>query len=161
MAGPQVPRMPRHPRAGEHPSFPVHPWQVCPLDHASHNPAGPSSPCSTQEGCLQGLTLRNRPRPKHLSSEAWRRIRSLRGAFILMAQICSLRGPFILMAQDMTCTLCRWEAASPSPAQLARESHRCVCSQMVHPCDPTDCSQPGSSVHGLSQTRILEWVSLL
>ena len=23
-------------------------------------------------------------------------------------------------------------------------------------CDPTDCSQPGSSVHGISQSRILE-----
>ena len=25
-------------------------------------------------------------------------------------------------------------------------------------CDPTDCSLPGSSVHGISQARILEWV---
>ena len=25
-------------------------------------------------------------------------------------------------------------------------------------CDPTDCSPPGSSVHGISQVRILEWV---
>ena len=24
-------------------------------------------------------------------------------------------------------------------------------------CDPMDCSQPGSSVHGLSQARVLEW----
>ena len=26
-------------------------------------------------------------------------------------------------------------------------------------CDPMDCRPPGSSVHGLSQARILEWVS--
>ena len=26
-------------------------------------------------------------------------------------------------------------------------------------CDPMDCSQPGSSVHGISQARILEWVA--
>ena len=26
-------------------------------------------------------------------------------------------------------------------------------------CDPMDCSLPGSSVHGISQARILEWVS--
>ena len=26
-------------------------------------------------------------------------------------------------------------------------------------CDPTDCSPPGSSVHGISQARILEWVA--
>ena len=28
-------------------------------------------------------------------------------------------------------------------------------------CDPTDCSPPGSSVHGIFQSRILEWVALL
>ena len=27
-------------------------------------------------------------------------------------------------------------------------------------CDPMDCSPPGSSVHGISQARILEWVSM-
>ena len=25
-------------------------------------------------------------------------------------------------------------------------------------CDPMDCSPPGSSIHGISQARILEWV---
>ena len=25
-------------------------------------------------------------------------------------------------------------------------------------CDPTDCSPPSSSVHGISQARILEWI---
>ena len=27
-------------------------------------------------------------------------------------------------------------------------------------CDPVDCSPPGSSVHGISQGRILEWVAI-
>ena len=27
-------------------------------------------------------------------------------------------------------------------------------------CDPMDCSPPGSSVHGIAQARILEWVSM-
>ena len=27
-------------------------------------------------------------------------------------------------------------------------------------CDPVDCSLPGSSVHGISQARILEWVAI-
>ena len=27
-------------------------------------------------------------------------------------------------------------------------------------CDPTDCSPPGSSLRGISQTRILEWVAI-
>ena len=27
-------------------------------------------------------------------------------------------------------------------------------------CNPNDCSLPGSSVHGISQARILEWVNI-
>ena len=27
-------------------------------------------------------------------------------------------------------------------------------------CDPMDCSLPGSSVHGIFQARILEWIAL-
>ena len=27
-------------------------------------------------------------------------------------------------------------------------------------CHPTDCSQPGSSVHGISQARIVEWIAI-
>ena len=28
-------------------------------------------------------------------------------------------------------------------------------------CDPMDCNLPGSSVHGMLQERILEWVAIL
>ena len=31
---------------------------------------------------------------------------------------------------------------------------------MLPPWDPMDCSPPGSSVHGISQARILEWVAM-
>ena len=27
-------------------------------------------------------------------------------------------------------------------------------------CDPTDCSLPGSPIHGIFQTRVLEWVAI-
>ena len=27
-------------------------------------------------------------------------------------------------------------------------------------CDPKDCSQPGSSVHGILRARIVEWVAI-
>ena len=27
-------------------------------------------------------------------------------------------------------------------------------------CDPVDCSPPGSSIHGILQARILEWVAI-
>ena len=41
----------------------------------------------------------------------------------------------------------------------------CVCTKLTKlfhscliPCDPMDFSPPGSSVHGISQARVLEWV---
>ena len=37
----------------------------------------------------------------------------------------------------------------PTPAQLC-----------LILCDPVDCSPPGSSVHGILQARILEWVAI-
>ena len=27
-------------------------------------------------------------------------------------------------------------------------------------CDPVDCSPAGSSVHGISQARVLEWIAI-
>ena len=35
----------------------------------------------------------------------------------------------------------------------------CVCS-VVSLCDPMDCGPPGSSVHGIFQVRIPEWVAI-
>ena len=34
------------------------------------------------------------------------------------------------------------------------------CSVVSNSCDPTDCSLPGSSVHGIYQARIQEWVAI-
>ena len=42
-------------------------------------------------------------------------------------------------------------------------TYTCVCAQLLSPvrllCDPMDCTPPGSSVHGISQGRILERVA--
>ena len=39
-----------------------------------------------------------------------------------------------------------------------------VCAKLLQSCpplcDPIDCSPPGSSVHGILQARILEWVAI-
>ena len=42
---------------------------------------------------------------------------------------------------------------SPSEKVLVTQ----LCSTL---CDPMDCSLPGSSVHGILQARILEWVAI-
>ena len=39
--------------------------------------------------------------------------------------------------------------------------NRCIsCSMCLTLCDPMDCSPPGSSVHGISQARTLEWIAI-
>ena len=40
--------------------------------------------------------------------------------------------------------------------------HVCVLVPQLCPtlCDPMDCNPPGSSVHGILQARILEWVAI-
>ena len=40
--------------------------------------------------------------------------------------------------------------------ELQKESE--VSQSCLTLCDPMDCSQPGSSIHGLFQARVLEWV---
>ena len=49
-----------------------------------------------------------------------------------------------------------WRSISVGMCQSA-----CVHAQLCPTlCDPMDCSPPGSSVHGILQTRILEWVAM-
>ena len=35
-----------------------------------------------------------------------------------------------------------------------------VAQSCLTPCNPKDCSPPGSSVHGILQARILEWITI-
>ena len=62
-------------------------------------------------------------------------------------------------------------ASSPSPTPSSSRPWRprtpflCVCVCMRAPscltlCDPMDYRLPGSSTHGISQARILEWVAI-
>ena len=36
----------------------------------------------------------------------------------------------------------------------------CVSQSCLTLCNPMDCSPPGSSVHGILQARMLEWVAI-
>ena len=47
---------------------------------------------------------------------------------------------------------------SPSIPQNGSESEIAQCCPTLS--DPVDCSLPGSSVHGILQARILEWVDV-
>ena len=66
----------------------------------------------------------------------------------------------VLYFQKMRCFLCKKKSSY---------THMCVCVCVcVHAhaqlcstlCDPMDCSPLGSSVHGIFQARILEWVAI-
>ena len=48
------------------------------------------------------------------------------------------------------------QEARPDPCEL----EMLVTQSCLTVCDPMDCSPPGSSVHGILQARILEWVAI-
>ena len=52
--------------------------------------------------------------------------------------------------------------SSPFPSFFDHKKQVKVLVAQLSPtlCDPMDCSLPGSSVHGISQIRILEWVAI-
>ena len=59
----------------------------------------------------------------------------------------------------------QWETPTSSFRPRLREAQACVCLCSVAKsglalCDPTDCGSPGSSVHGMLQARVLEWVAI-
>ena len=59
-----------------------------------------------------------------------------------------------------------WMKVKDRCALCVHETLLCVlrCAQLLQSCltlcDPMDCSPPGSSVHGILQARILEWVAM-
>ena len=69
----------------------------------------------------------------------------------------------LLTFQHQVCTL--WTISPHFPHPTGPGNHfstlfpfsRQVVSES---CDPVDCSPPGSSVHGILQARILEWVAI-
>ena len=75
---------------------------------------------------------------------------------------------YIVSPEDKrTCIIIRWGIERAT--QEAKNSHQLCClivcahvwAQLCTTlCDPIDCSLPGSSVHGIFQTRILKWVAI-
>ena len=49
---------------------------------------------------------------------------------------------------------------SLSRVWLSKNRFELSCSVCLTLCNPTDCNLPGSSVHGIFQARILEWVAI-
>ena len=81
-------------------------------------------------------------------------------------QCSCLENPRDGVAQSWT-WLKRLSSSSSSPGTwlldcMVSMCFACVlsCFSRVRLCDPMECSPPGSSVHGILQARILEWVAI-
>ena len=62
--------------------------------------------------------------------------------------------------------MCMWlsellELLAPSDAcKTLYPEYVCMLSRVLTLCNPMNCSPPGSSVHRISQARILEWFAI-
>ena len=52
-----------------------------------------------------------------------------------------------------------WEGKEPTSRCKSYKVSE-IAQSCLTPCDPMDCSPPGSSVHGIFQGRVLEWVAI-
>ena len=73
--------------------------------------------------------------------------------------LCTLSKTYPLASKKRSASDTGW-AQNPSTSVYL---FMCACSvaqSCLTACDPLDCSLPGSSVHGIFQARILEWVAM-
>ena len=109
--------------------------------------------CSISGSCLLALPVRPRGHPAWCVAccllSATLILRSLKGSYLLVCPPTKLKVPG---ASEDVSDGCYW--------YLVDRGQR-VCAQSCPTlCNPMDCSRPGSSVHGILQARILEWVAI-
>ena len=61
---------------------------------------------------------------------------------------------------EVSLSLIPWEALNHELLHSEASCHALVAQLCPTLCDLVDCSPPGSSVHGILQVRILEWVAI-
>ena len=69
---------------------------------------------------------------------------------IRKSRLCSMINPALILALIFSLSLAFLQSESESEVSQSRPTL----------CDPVDCNLPGSSVHGILQARILEWVAI-
>ena len=63
--------------------------------------------------------------------------------------------------QDLSSPTSDWTwATAVNMPESESESESEAAQSCPTPCDPMDCSPPGSSVHGILQARIREWIAI-
>ena len=66
--------------------------------------------------------------------------------------------------RDLILQLAAWFCHFPARRPYTPQTPTCMCAESLRLCltlcDPMDCSLPGSSICGISQARMLEWVAV-
>ena len=105
---------------------------------------------SVTNGCISS---------SHQSSNGWQRMCDFhQGHWRYKIKLLSL-----CLWMNTKVSLYPWNGALNNISGWGCGGGLCVCSVSLlclTLCDPMDCSLPGSSVHGISQARILEWVAI-
>ena len=120
------------------------------MHHTYWSPSA-QSPCSTRSKATAGRS----PHPARKSSPTRRNWRK---------PACSNKDP--AQPKLNKCIFKKKERISRPAESTAQIKLPCVCACMlshfscVWLCDPVDSQPPGSSVHGISQARTLEWVAM-
>ena len=79
---------------------------------------------------------------------------------VLWHNIPTLFSPEQLICSNKNSICCFYGTSSPSDFLLWNCACMLSCFSHVWLCGPMECSRPGSSVHGILQARILEWVAM-
>ena len=68
---------------------------------------------------------------------------------------------FILLRRHLGSKCFKWFEPDSNPISTINQGMCCVMllQSCLTLCDPMDCSPPGSSVHGILQARIMEWIA--
>ena len=114
------------------------------------------------QGQCTGMTLRD-----EIGRKVGGRVR-MGNACTPMADSCQCMAPlFVGPLTKVIQHSSAWHSDPSSPGylpdtkSLCRQWMLCLVSQScLTLCNPMDCSLPGSSVHGILQARILEWVAI-
>ena len=87
-------------------------------------------------------------------------------SFLLTLLLFQRVGRRLHSSPDVVLPIISYPSQSGTYRNLQKEESQflCVHAQSLQSCptlcSPMDCSPPGSSVHGISQARILEWVAM-
>ena len=88
------------------------------------------------------------------------REKELPASFVVGGRVGELNGNLPAFREEHVCQLLPWDGKVVH-YQVVQVGYCCsvakLCSAL---CEPMGCSLPGSSVHGISQARILEWVAI-